>query len=362
MPGHAFTIEELMLDDSFVNYCLSTGTAVPSRWKKIIRDHPSQEKTFEEAKRLVLALHGGLSRPEINRQIEIVRQHLEGKKGEKANPVEEEGPPLSVAFVITKKGQIKKRLLKKVVYSAVAFCIMATAIIWSFVSRPVTKSTALSSQPVQVQNYHSALGQRQKVTLPDGSFVILNSNSSIRIAFTNEKREIFLKGDAFFRAAKDVTKPFIVYTENIAATALGTEFYVQGREDDKKNVQVDLLEGRLQMVDLNKPAPGREIILRPGERGVKYGGNSSLEKHSFDSLHLRSWVTGRIYFNETPVVTALKQLEGWYGIQIKVSKADLKNRFINGEYIDEPLQNILDMICFSINSRYSIKDNRVIIE
>ena len=42
MPQHIYTIEELMLDDSFISYCLSTGAAVPSHWRTIIRDNPGQ--------------------------------------------------------------------------------------------------------------------------------------------------------------------------------------------------------------------------------------------------------------------------------------------------------------------------------
>src|SRR4030095_8039124 len=112
MHGHIYTIEGLMLDDSFIDYCLSKGTAIPSRWRTIIRENSGQEKTFEEAKRLVLALHGGLSRPEVNRQIEIVRKQIEGRKDNKGEPLTKDGPVLSNAFVITSKGQIKRRLLK----------------------------------------------------------------------------------------------------------------------------------------------------------------------------------------------------------------------------------------------------------
>ena len=149
MAGHFFTIEELMLDDSFVNYCLSTGTAVPSRWKKIIREHPSQEKTFEEAKRLVLALHGGLSRPEVSRQIEIVRRQLDGRKDEKAEPVMDAGPSLSTEFVITNKGKIKRRFLRRMAYTVLAICIMITGVLWWSVFRPVANSSGVTSQPAQ---------------------------------------------------------------------------------------------------------------------------------------------------------------------------------------------------------------------
>jgi ferric-dicitrate binding protein FerR (iron transport regulator) len=361
MPGHVFTIEELMLDDGFVNYCLSTGHAVPSRWKKIIRDHSSQEKTFEEAKRLVLALHGGLSRPEVNRQIEIVRRQLDGRKNEVAEPLVDAGPSLSTEFVITNKGKIKRRFLKKMAYSGLAICIMITGVLWWSVYRPVANTSSFASQPTQVQNYHSPLGQRKKINLADGSLIILNSNSSISVAFTNNKREVRLNGDAFFEVAKDEANPFIVYAKNVAATVMGTKFYVHGRKDDETSLQVDLLEGKVQMVEMGSPTSRRPIILNPGESG-RFGEQSSLEIRSFDSFHLRSWITGHIYFNETPLMKAVKELENWYGIKIEVWNEELKNKPINGNYIDEPLQNILDMICFNINSRYSIKDNRVIIE
>ena len=361
MPGHLYTVEQLMLDESFINYCLSKGSTIPSRWKNIIRENPAQERTFEEAKRLVLALHGGLSRPEVNRQIEIVRGQLEAKNNKKAGPVKEDEPPLSTAFVITNKGQIKRRLLKTAVYSSAVICIMIAGLVWWFVFRPVATSPGLASFPEQVQSYHSPRDQRQKVELPDGSLVILNSNSSISMAFTNEKREIRLKGDAFFQVAKDVTKPFVVTAENIATTALGTEFYIHSRNNGEGNIQVDLLEGKVQVVDISNSTTVREIILNPGESG-KYREGSTLQKTVYDSHYLRSWISGRITFKQTPVLKALQQLESWYGIRIEVLKSNLDNRLINGDYTDEPLQNILEIICFSTNSRYVFKENKVVIE
>ena len=160
---------------------------------------------------------------------------------------------------------------------------------------------------------------------------------------------------------KPNVKPFVVLTENITATALGTEFYVHGRKDDNNNVQVDLLEGKVQMVDNSIPTLQPAIILKPGESG-RFGENSSIQIHSFDSLHLRAWIAGRIYFNETPLMKAVKQLESWYGVKIEVRNEELKNKAFNGEYVEEPLQSILDMICFTFNSRYTISDNKVIIE
>jgi transmembrane sensor len=200
MPGHIYTIEELMLDDSFINYCLSTGSAVPSLWRTVIRDNPGQQKTFDEAKKLVLSLHGGLSRPEVNRQIDIVRRKLQERSEAGVDTLPEQVPSLSSAFV-TGDGQIKRRVFKSIVSYAVGACMIAIAAWFSFF-----KSGQLSSEipapMAQSLYYQSPLGQRQTISLPDGSTVILNSNSSLSLAadFNKEKREIRLTGDAFFCA------------------------------------------------------------------------------------------------------------------------------------------------------------------
>jgi len=357
MPGHVYTIEELMLDDSFIDYCLSKGMAIPSRWKTIIRENPDQEKTFEEAKRLVLALHGGLSRPEVNRQIEIVRRQIEGKK-DKKEAVAKDGPALSSAFVITSKGQIKRRLLRTAVYSAVGICIIIAGISWWFVSKPFGNAPRFAIQSAPPQVYQSPLGDRKKINLPDGSLVILNSNSSISISFTDKKREIHLNGDAFFHVAKDPSKPFTVHSNNISATALGTEFYMHGHGD---SMQVDLLEGKLRVVNVANNATVREIILNPGESG-KYAGNLPLKKNSFDTLYLRSWLAGSLDFKKIPLEKVVQQLESWYGIQIEVARSDLKRKLITANFTDESLQDVLKIICFSTNSRCAINHDKFIIE
>ena len=51
------SIEELIIDDSFHNYCFQKNEADILHWEKFIRDYPSQKKKIEEAKQIVLGLH-----------------------------------------------------------------------------------------------------------------------------------------------------------------------------------------------------------------------------------------------------------------------------------------------------------------
>jgi ferric-dicitrate binding protein FerR (iron transport regulator) len=356
MKGRIYTIEELMLDDSFVNYCLSTGAAISSHWKTIIRDNPEQEEIFDEAKSLVLALHGGLSRPEVNRQIEEVRRQLLERKNEPMTVPPGQAPSLSSAFVVTGTGRIKRNLLK-IASSYFAITCLVLIVAWWFLSRSGMHSGA--SQPlVQAGSFQSQPGQRKTVSLPDGSVVVLNANSSISWAegFNKNKRNVRLTGDAFFNVAKNANKPFTVLAGDVTTTALGTGFYVHGKAAG--NIRVDLLEGKVSLSSIGNKAAG--LVLLPGETAKAISG--VLQKTLFDSAHLRSWIGGRISFNETPALTALKQLETWYAVKIVVNNKQLKDRVISGDYENDSLQDILKVICFSVNSRFSLKGDRVIIE
>ena len=68
----------------------------------------------------------------------------------------------------------------------------------------------------------------QSVLLKDGSLVNLYPNSSLLLMepFVNERRDIILTGRAFFKVAKDQHRPFTVFANGFATTALGTAFTV----------------------------------------------------------------------------------------------------------------------------------------
>ena len=65
---------------------------------------------------------------------------------------------------------------------------------------------------------------RRFINLPDGSSVILNENSSLKISDSFEadrKREVYLHGEAYFDITHNQNRPFIVHTGKIITTVLG---------------------------------------------------------------------------------------------------------------------------------------------
>jgi hypothetical protein len=48
----------------------------------------------------------------------------------------------------------------------------------------------------------------------------------------------------------------------------------------------------------------------------------------------------------------IHQLESWYGIQIELTRMDLKSFPITTRFTDDSLQDVLKVICFTTDSRY----------
>ncbi len=77
------------------------------------------------------------------------------------------------------------------------------------------------------QTYATAFGEVRKVVLADRSVVTLNTDTRIKVRFTDELREIcLLQGEALFDVAKNKNRPFIVSAGGTKVRAVGTSFTV----------------------------------------------------------------------------------------------------------------------------------------
>ena len=75
---------------------------------------------------------------------------------------------------------------------------------------------------------HTPVAQTRQMVLPDGTVVKLNSCSALLYPnrFDGHTRSVYLMGEASFKVAHDKKHPFIVKTNDMQVTALGTEFNV----------------------------------------------------------------------------------------------------------------------------------------
>jgi len=74
----------------------------------------------------------------------------------------------------------------------------------------------------------TSVGENREVSLTDGSLVIVGAKSLLWVTLAEYKRAVRLeRGEAFFRVAKDPSRPFIVSAHETSVTAIGTAFDVR---------------------------------------------------------------------------------------------------------------------------------------
>lgn len=111
---------------------------------------------------------------------------------------------------------------------------------------------------------HTAIGEQKNLTLPDGTRLLINTGSSLNIAFSDQVRRIeLLKGEVLITTAKDSAhRPFIVQTRHGTARALGTRFSVRVGEQASR---VAVTEGA---VELLAEHARQGVIVKAGEQGA----------------------------------------------------------------------------------------------
>jgi transmembrane sensor len=119
---------------------------------------------------------------------------------------------------------------------------------------------------VQVRStYDTRIGEQRTLTLDDGSTVELDSDSRIRIVYSDRERQVeLLDGQALFQVAHDPSRPFIVHTKTTDIRAVGTQFDVY-----KKNTgtTVTVVEGRVAVIPTSNPASSQEQEQAPAQTG-----------------------------------------------------------------------------------------------
>ena len=99
--------------------------------------------------------------------------------------------------------------------------------------------------------YATVTGEQSSIPLPDGSLVTLNTRSMMRVAYSDEYRDVHLgDGEALFDVVQDTRRPFRVITEQAVIEAVGTQFSVRNGIDE---VTVTVLKG---LVDVSRKAGG----------------------------------------------------------------------------------------------------------
>ena len=210
-----------------------------------------------------------------------------------------------------------------------------------------------SATSVTSAEYETPIGGQKTALLPDGSEVVLNTNSQLAVAFTPSARVLRLaRGEILVRVAEDRARPLSVVVGDRIIQAVGTVFVVE--ITDERKVELMVSEGRVVIgiqppaatspragdVDLLDTAPWPPVLALAEDNVVSAGEAVTLSAAdpvkrtvSADDVEVRlSWEEGRLIFRSEPLEKALQEVERYTTVEFVFLDESLRTRTLSGRF------------------------------
>lgn len=274
----------------------------------------------------------------------------------------QQGKASYARFANTKKSQNRVLPLIKSIYRQYSACAAVLALLISIGSTFFATKWHLQYKEVGYTTINVPVGQRASITLPDGSAVWINSNSSLSYpaAFKANERRVKLIGEAYFEVAHQNKRPFIVNAPHFETKVLGTKFNICSYPNDSI-AKADLIEGSVALY--TNEAKEASIILKPGEQAI-YNHNNLLQIDQ-SCFNANDKKLGIFRFDNSNMADILRQLENYYNVSIVVNNPTILDyeytgSFIQGDGVMHILKLLQKIKPFSIH--LSEQDNVITID
>lgn len=262
------------------------------------------------------------------------------------------------------------------VAASVLFLIATTYWLMPIRSKTTSENHALAG--IQTITKKNSSSSPQLIQLADGSNITLQPGSSIEYPknFAQEKREVQLKGEAFFQVAKDAKRPFYVYAGKIVTHVLGTSFLV--KQDAKSGrYEVAVRTGRVEVFEQLKKSAEKTsdryssgVVLVPNQKVVYTEESrqfiSSLVENPQPIIEEEEGKLNKskpiFEYHAAKLGVVLQDLEETYGIDFELERDALNLCQFTGNIQNYDLFTKLDLITGALKANYEIKGTRILIK
>ena len=357
------TVEELLKEESFINYCLRNNERDVHYWESYLAANPGKKELIAEAVQEYRLLFTALAQSDLEEQLTNLKNKVEGN---------ESAPVID----LHRAGRGRKTLYPR--FSSIAMVALVVLTIGLYLVWKVQRTSV--TQPDRIQ-YVCKPGERKSFQFPDGTQVILNAGSELYLNdnYAKNTREVFLKGEAFFEVQHNAAVPFIVHTASMDVKALGTAFNVKSYKNENKTEAV-LIRGLVE-VTLKKDN-NRKVLLHPDEKVLwtenKTDGESSSpptpNKATVEQVVIKpvkrsdngevkevAWVQNNLAFEDEPFEEIAYQLNRWYNVNIQFETNDIRQYHFTATFKKEKIKQVLDILRTSKRFNYRIEGDKDIL-
>lgn len=355
-----FNVEDFLVDNTFQLYCSGQDKRCVVFWENYIKAHPEQKEVITDAKGLYIILSG--NKKPLNTQIDNLKIAIEQTEG-----VDQKTSIISIP--------------KRYSWIKIAAAILIVAGISFFYKNMNPKETILLDKEF-VSHFNAKDGERKKITLPDGSVVLLNSRSTLILHedFNQQNREVELVGEAFFDVTNNKEKPFVVHTSDFDINVLGTSFNVKAYPEDATSEAV-LIKGLIVME--TKANEGSSITMKPSQKITLYKAKAFVHvsgqkvikntpqiqeiainqytQNEDNSIVEMAWTQNRLEMADQSFGELKNVLERWYNVQIQLNDKEVEDYRFTATFGNESIKEVLNALQKAEHFKYEIKENRILI-
>jgi transmembrane sensor len=207
--------------------------------------------------------------------------------------------------------------------------------------------------------YRTQLGEMRVIPLSDGSVVFLNTNSEMKVRYTQSQRYIELvRGEALFDVAKNKQRPFIVQSSGTQVRAVGTSFNVKALPDQP--VQVLVREG---IVEVRRPgipvAP--TVLVAMNSRAIAPQDAPIVAKpvETAEVGRELAWRVGRIAFHGETLGEAAAEFARYSDVRIRIDDPDVANQRVTGLFVSTDPIGFANAVAISFDLRSEISGGQI---
>jgi len=203
-------------------------------------------------------------------------------------------------------------------------------------------------------------GERSRIQLADGSSVMLNVDSKLRLPtpFDQKRRVVKLTGEAYFEVDADPDRPFVVRTGDASVEVRGTAFNVRGYPDEKQ-VQVAVTEGGVSFRP-ERTGASAAVELESGDVG-RMAPDTTVRTRAADVTDYIGWTEGRLVFEDTPLTEVARRLERWYNLEVRIRDPELRSLRLTATLRSESARNVLDVVTTTLDIGSRIDGRTVVL-
>lgn len=179
----------------------------------------------------------------------------------------------------------------------------------------------------------------KSVTLPDGTQVTLNENSSLTYpsVFDGKKRRVELEGEAYFDVVRDPEHPFYVHAGAAEVKVLGTTFNVKAR---KREVKVTVESGKVRFAGRLEAGKINPVELAAGDAATYNLDLETMDQEKVVSENTLFWKNRKLEYNGTRLEIVAQEVSDLYPGKLKLGNPIIHDCPVSTTFDNKSMEEI----------------------